>query len=76
MATADGKIVWKGERFFTTPPDLQRLWRPIGDHDELQVVVAPTRNAWVPLAAWLARRGATIVLVPTTQSADLRPYYS
>jgi transposase len=36
----------------------------------------PTRNAWVPLAAWLRRRGATVVMVPPEQSADLRDYYS
>ncbi len=36
----------------------------------------PTRNAWAPVAAWFKRRGAKVVLVPTTQSADLRDYYS
>lgn len=76
LATADGKIVWEGDRFFTTPQDLERLWQRIGAHEQLQVVLEPTRNAWVPLAAWLARRGATIIVVPTTQSADLRAYYS
>lgn len=36
----------------------------------------PTRNAWVPLAAWFRRQGATVVLVPAEQSADLRAYYA
>ena len=36
----------------------------------------PTRNAWVPLAAWFRRHGATVVMVPPEQSADLRDYYS
>ena len=36
----------------------------------------PTRNAWVPLAAWFRRRGAIVVLVPAEQSADLRAYYA
>jgi transposase len=30
----------------------------------------------VPLAAWFQRRGATVVLVPAEQSADLRAYYA
>ena len=36
----------------------------------------PTRNAWVPLAAWFRRHGARVILVPPEQSADLRDYYS
>ena len=36
----------------------------------------PTRNAWVPLAAWFRRHGATVIMVPPEQSADLRDYYS
>jgi transposase len=36
----------------------------------------PTRNAWVPLAAWFRRRGAAVVMIPPEQSADLRDYYS
>ena len=36
----------------------------------------PTRNAWVPLAAWFRRRGARVIMVPPEQSADLRDYYS
>ena len=36
----------------------------------------PTRNAWVPLAAWFRRRGAEVVLVPPERSADLRGYYA
>ena len=36
----------------------------------------PTRNAWVPLAAWFRRHGAAVIMVPPEQSADLRDYYS
>ena len=36
----------------------------------------PTRNAWIVVAEWFRRRGARVVMVPTTQSADLRKYYS
>jgi transposase len=42
----------------------------------LTVVMEPTRNAWVPLAAWFRRHGATVIMVPPEQSADLRDYYS
>jgi hypothetical protein len=31
---------------------------------QVMVIMEPTRNAWVPLAAWLRRRGAIVVLVP------------
>ncbi|HKX15431.1 MAG TPA: hypothetical protein VJN19_09575, partial [Propionibacteriaceae bacterium] len=30
----------------------------------LQVVMEPTRNTWVPLAAWFRARGATVILLP------------
>ena len=40
------------------------------------MVLEPTRNAWLPLAAWSRRRGATVVLVPAEQSADLRASYA
>ncbi|WP_063720718.1 IS110 family transposase [Rhodococcus sp. JVH1] len=42
----------------------------------MTVVVEPTRNAWIVLAEWFRRHGARVVMVPTTQSADLRKYYS
>ena len=52
-------------------------WLPEdADPAELLVVMEPTRNAWVPLAAWFRRRGAEVVLVPPERSADLRRYYS
>jgi hypothetical protein len=35
-----------------------------------------TRNAWAPVASWFRHRGARVSMVPTTQSADLRAYYS
>lgn len=78
LAGVDGTLVWSGRKFFTRPADLERLWSDLDlDEDcELTVVMEPTRNAWVPLASWFRRRGAKVVLVPTTQSADLRAYYS
>jgi transposase len=78
LARADGTFVWSGRRFFTTPKDLRRIWSaiPLTEDSTLTVVMEPTRNAWAPVAAWFRRRGARIVMVPTTQSADLRAYYS
>lgn len=74
----DGTTVWRGRKFSTRPMDLERLWADLAltDPDELTVVVEPTRNAWIVLAEWFRRRGARVVMVPTTQSADLRTYYS
>lgn len=74
----DGTTVWRGRKFSTRPMDLERMWADLAltDPDELTVVVEPTRNAWIVLAEWFRRRGARVVMVPTTQSADLRKYYS
>ena len=74
----NGKLVWSGRKFFTRPDQLEKLWADmdLDDPGELTVVVEPTRNAWIVLAAWFRRRGAKVVMVPTTQSADLRAYYS
>ena len=74
----DGATVWRGRKFSTRPTDLERLWSDLdpADPGDLTVVVEPTRNAWIVLAEWFRRRGARVVMVPTTQSADLRTYYS
>ncbi|WP_094275530.1 IS110 family transposase [Rhodococcus sp. OK302] len=78
LARPDGTYMWTGKKFFTRPTDLEKLWTAIGlnQEDAVTVVLEPTRNAWAPVASWFRRRGATIVMVPTTQSADLRAYYS
>src|SRR5919201_1098925 len=76
-ADETGRIVWSGHRFSTRAEELEALWARLpGDAAEVLVVMEPTRNAWVPLAAWFRRRGATVVLVPAEQSADLRAYYA
>ena len=69
-------FAWSGRRFRTTTADLDRLWASIPSPAAVTVVLEPTRNAWVPLAAWFRRHGARVVLVPPEQSADLRDYYS
>ncbi|WP_159931020.1 MULTISPECIES: IS110 family transposase [Nocardia] len=79
LADEQGRFVWSGRKFRTTTADLDRLWSmlPAGtDPSSVTVIMEPTRNAWVPLAAWFRRRGAVVVLVPPEQSADLRAYYS
>jgi len=76
LADETGRFVWSGRRFQTTAADLNQLWEQIPQPVTLSVVMEPTRNAWVPLAAWFRRRGAIVILVPPEQSADLRDYYS
>ena len=77
LADEAGRLVWSGRTFWTRAGDLQDLWDDLDcDPAELTVVMEPTRNAWAPVAEWFNRRGAKVVLVPTTQSADLRDYYS
>jgi len=76
-ADETGRIVWSGHRFHTRAEELEVLWARLpGDATEVMIVMEPTRNAWVPLAAWFRRRGATVVMVPSEQSADLRAYYA
>jgi hypothetical protein len=65
LADQTGRLRWRGYRFCTTTAELDRPWQclPAGtDPAEVTVVTEPTRNAWVPLAAWFRRRGASVVL--------------
>lgn len=76
-ADETGVFAWSGHRFRTDPADLEVLWAKLPvEAEEVMVIIEPTRNAWVPLAAWFRRRGATVVVVPPEQSADLRDYYN
>ena len=78
LADESGRFLWSGHRFRTGAEDLERLWAMLperGADTEVLVLLEPTRNAWVPLAAWFRRRGARVVLVPPERSADLRDYY-
>jgi transposase len=79
LADERGELIWSGHRFRTTAADLRHLWErlPSGNqHGEVTIVMEPTRNAWVPLAAWFRRKGARVVLVSAERSADLRAYYA
>jgi transposase len=78
LADHTGQFVWAGRRFRTTADELERLWSMLPTDTApatVTVIMEPTRNAWVPLAGWFRRRGATVVLVPPERSADLRAYY-
>lgn len=76
-ADATGQFLWAGHRFRTDPADLDELWAKLpADNVEVTVIMEPTRNAWVPLAAWFRRHGAVVVMVPPEQSADLRDYFN
>jgi transposase len=79
VADEAGVFAFSGHRFRTTPNDLERLWARlpnVADPGEIEVIMEPTRNAWVPLAAWFRRKGARVFLVPPERSADLRAYYA
>lgn len=79
LADERGELIWSGHRFRTTAADLDRLWERVpsdGGPGDVTIVMEPTRNAWVPLAAWFRRRGANVVLVSAERSADLRAYYA
>lgn len=76
LADDTGAYVWSGAGFRTHPDELAGLWEQVPEDAQVTVVLEPTRNAWVPLAAWFQARGATVVLVPPEQSKDLRSYYS
>ncbi|MEW6058882.1 MAG: IS110 family transposase [Actinomycetota bacterium] len=79
LADESGRFVFAGYRFRTHVSELEELWSMLPEGTEaadVMVVMEPTRNAWVALAAWFRRRGARVVLVPPEQSADLRAYFS
>jgi len=66
-----GAMVWSKRRFGNRRDELEALVTEVGDCDELTVVMEPTRNAWVPVAAHFMATGATVVLVPGERSAGL-----
>jgi transposase len=71
-----GEVVWKRRRFFNRQADLVALSTAAGPPEGLTVVMEPTRNPWVPVAAHSRAQGAKVVLVAPEQAADLRRYYN
>ncbi|MGH9131647.1 MAG: IS110 family transposase, partial [Acidimicrobiales bacterium] len=72
-----GNVIWAGYRFKTDPADLDALWAKLpAERSEVMVIMEPTRNAWAVLAAWFRARGASVVMIPPEQSADLRDYFN
>jgi hypothetical protein len=51
-----GEFIWSSWKFRTTTTDLERLWAKIPAGASVTVILEPTRNAWVPLSAWLQAR--------------------
>ena len=81
LADESGRVLWADRRFTTSSGQLEALWAAvqaarIEPDVPVTVVMEPTRNAWVVLAAWLRARGATVRMVPPEQSSDLRKYYN
>ena len=76
LADERGGFLWQGWKFRTTTADLELLWSKIPAGARVVAVMEPTRNAWVPLAAWLQARGVEVSVVPPEQSADLREYFN
>ncbi len=77
IADEAGNLISGRHRFGTVVSELAAFWELIpAEASEVMVVMEPTRNAWVPLAGWFRRQGATVVIVPPEQSADLRDYMS
>jgi transposase len=75
LADEQGNVVWSRHRFRNRREELVALVARVGDVDGLTVVMEPTRNAWVPVAAYFRAVGAKVVLIAPEQSADLRRYY-
>jgi transposase len=71
-----GEVVWSKRRFRSRSGELAELVAQIGPCNDLTVVMEPTRNAWVPVAAYLMAAGARVVLIPPERGADLRRYYA
>ena len=77
IADETDRILSTRHRFRTVAAELDAFWELIPEAaTEVLVVMEPTRNAWVPLAASFRRHGAQVVIVPSEQSADLRDYMS
>lgn len=71
-----GQVVWTRRRFHNLHDELVAVSDAAGPPEELTVVMEPTRNAWVIVAAHFRAIGAKVVLVAPEQSSDLRRYFT
>src|SRR4026209_742704 len=63
LADEQGRFLFVGHRFRTDPGELATWWRRLPKEAERREVgMDPTRKAWVALAAWFRRHGATVVV--------------
>ena len=69
LCDSRGEVVWSKRRFGNRHDELVALVDEIGDCDELTVVMEPTRNTWVPVAAPFMGVGARVVLVPAVSGS-------
>ena len=65
-----GEVIGAKRRVGNRHQELVAVVAQVGDCDQLTVVMEPTRNAWVPVAAHFMAVGAYVVLVPPQRSAD------
>jgi len=59
-----GEVVWSRRRFRNRSDELTALSDASGPAGELTVVMEPTRNSWVLVAAHFQAVGAKVVLLP------------
>ena len=76
LADDRGRVVWTRRRFHNLHDELVAVSDAAGPPEELTVVMEPTRNAWVIVAAHFRAIGAKVVLVAPEQSSDLRRYFT
>ena len=76
LCDEEGEVVWTGKRFRTRSEELATLSTRVGADEGLLVVMEPTRNVWVPVAAHFMALGAEVILVAPERAADLRRYYA
>ena len=75
LADDRGEFIWSSWRFRTTTVDLERLWAKIPDGPGDGDPRADPERLGAPVCV-APSTGATVILVPPEQSADLRDYYN
>ena len=76
VAPREREFIWSGKGYRADPEESGALWGSQTDSAGITGVIAPAGCASVPLPAGLRKNCATVVLVPSELSADLRDHYS